>query len=247
MRRGRRGRPRASCLDNAKTGIPNTVIRWDRHIRGGQSHGHDQVNSGAGLELERPDRAAAGQFLHQRLGHPRRPRGRHAVLPLPPVADLRGRGKRRHRRHRQRGAGAEPGEEGDRRILRADGDRAGPVRLCLSVGEDVPPHARLGPQGRRHGGDLGHRYRDLGPDGQACRKAGLQASRRPHQGQHPLLLLETLCRADQGHAGRGRGGDEAGLCRVQDALRLRSARRHGRHAREPEAGRGGARGHRLGA
>ncbi|MOA22700.1 hypothetical protein D3C78_1432760 [compost metagenome] len=85
----------------------------------------------------------------------------------------------------------------------------------------VPRHARLGPQGRDHGRDLGRRSGYLGHPGQERQQAGVQAAGRAHQGKDSLLLLQALPRRPQGNAGRGAEVHGPGLHRLQDALRLR--------------------------
>ena len=95
----------------------------------------------------------------------------------------RDRDRRRHRRLRQRGAGAAHRQGDHRPVPDAAGDGPGPVGLRVPEPAHVPRHARLGPQGRRHGGDLGGRHRDLGHPGQdrstsRCSSCSAAAPRR---------------------------------------------------------------------
>lgn len=199
--------------------------------------------------MEGQGRPAAGALLHQCQRHPVREGRRHGFVPLPRLAGGGDRDRRRPRRHRQLRPGAARGEGNRRPLPGADLHRRRPVRQRVHLAEDVSPHPRLGPQGHRHGSHLGGGPGDLGHHGQGGEQAGVQAARRPHQGEDLDLRLEALRqRQPRRLPRRGPGLPEPGLHRAEDALRLWPQGRPDGHAQEhragPRATRTGRAGHR---
>ena len=71
-------------------------------------------------------------------------------------------------------------------------DRHRSARQRVPLAVDVSPHPAVRPQGHRHDGDQRRRPRDLGRQGQDPGAAGVQAARRPHQGEDPGLCQPPL-------------------------------------------------------
>ena len=120
----------------------------------------------------------------------------------------------------------------------------GPVGLRIPEPADVPRDPRMGPQGHRHGRDLGGRHRDLGHPRQERRQARVQAARRPHQEKIPCYyskLYRTDLKEMQDEAQRYL---KEGFRAFKMRFGYRRARAAGRD-REPEVGRGDPRGDRL--
>ena len=197
--------------------------------------------------MEGQDRSAAGQLLLQRDGPAVLAAGDDEHVPLPRLDRRRGRDRQRPGRATatSRWRRASPRQIVDQ-YLAPLVDRPGPVGLRIPEPAHVPRHPRLGPQGRRHGGDLGGRHRASGT-------SSARASSKPvfkllggRTKEKIPCYYSKLYRTDlKEMQARGRDVPEAGLHRLQDALRLRPGARAEGRGREPEVGRGGARGHRL--
>ena len=195
--------------------------------------------------MEGQDRPSARQLLLQRDGPALFAAGDDEHLPLPWLDGGGDRDRHRHRRPGQRGARAAHCQVHHRPVPRASGHRPRPVGLRIPQPAHVPRHACVGPQGRGHGGDLGGGPRHLGHPRQVGEQAGVQAARRAHEGEDPLLLLQALPHGPEADAGRGRDLPQPGLQGLQDALRLRAGARAARRRGELEVGGSGARGDRL--